>query len=52
MRLKVIAFWRCLVIYYPLKGVQQRETQLFILEHEFAHAFYKHPVIKPRPSPL
>jgi hypothetical protein len=41
--------WRCFVIYY-LKEVNNRETQLFILAHELGHAFYQHPIIKPRPS--
>jgi hypothetical protein len=42
--------WRCFVIYY-LKEVKHKETQLFILAHEFGHAFYQHPIIEPRPSP-
>jgi hypothetical protein len=41
--------WRCFIIYYPLKRFQHRETQLYILAHEFAHAFYKHPITKPCP---
>jgi len=44
--------WRCFVIYYPLKRFQHRETQLYILAHEFAHAFYKHPINKPCPDSL
>ncbi len=43
--------WRCFVIYYPLKGFQYRETQLFILAHEFAHALFQHPINNPHPSP-
>ena len=42
--------WRCFIIYYLPKGLQHRETQLYILAHEFAHAFYKHPIYKPQPS--
>ncbi len=42
--------WRCFVIYY-LREVKNRETQLFVLAHEFGHAFYQHPIINPRPSP-
>jgi hypothetical protein len=41
--------WRCFVICY-LKEVKNRETQLFVLAHEFAHAFYQHPIIKPHPT--
>src|SRR5271157_2574003 len=33
--------WRDLVIYNPV-GLEHRETQLFILAHEFAHVFLKH----------
>jgi hypothetical protein len=44
--------WRCFVIYYPLKRFQYRETQLYILAHEFAHAFYQHPINTPHPSRL
>ena len=42
--------WRCFVIFYPLQGLQNRESQLYILAHKFAHAFYKHPIYKPQPS--
>jgi hypothetical protein len=43
--------WRCFVIYF-IEGVKHKETQLFVLAHEFGHAFYQHPFIYPSPTHL
>lgn len=43
---------RLFIIYYPNpKRFIQRETKLYILAHEFAHVFHKHPYMNSTPNP-
>jgi hypothetical protein len=43
--------WRVFIIYYPIKRFDNRDTQLFILAHELAHALFCHPINNPMPTP-
>jgi hypothetical protein len=36
--------WRFFIIYHLPKKNLDRETELYILAHEFAHAFFNHPL--------